>query len=347
VEKARETGMCGTDGGTGAGGEGPENLAYYCSCFFSPRGRWAERMGEKGHHYGEEYLNIRQGHLDNYVIPSFGNARPTEIKRREIDNWLLGLRRLDGGKMAGATKNKILYTLSIVFEELVDLEVVEKNPVRGIKPYNKTPVHPRGVIDRQALAKLFPGDHRELLEIWESVMWASMMLVFYDTGARPGEVRALTWADLNIKKRFIPIRKGVQAGSRDIIKTTKTNIVRIGFLTAHTVEELEIWRRVSAHSGERDFIFTIDGKHPISAVTVIRAFKRGLSRAGITGKPWTPYWLRHSFGTYHMEHLNQAELMNLMGHNTAATTRLYQHPDNDTLYHAAEHIKAKLDRFRE
>jgi integrase len=337
--------VCG-GGGSPEGAE-PENLASYCVFFFSPQGRWAERMYEKGHHYSEKYLSTRQGHLDNYIIPAFGNFNPGEIKRREIDNWILSLKRSDGRRLAGATKNKILYTMSIVFEELIDLEVMDKNPIRGIKPYDKTPIYPRGVIDREALAKLFPGDHQGLLRIWGSVMWASIMLVLYDTGSRPGEVRALTWADLDTQKRFIPIRKGVEAGSPNIIKSTKSGIVRIGFLTALTVEELEIWRRNSAHGAEGDFIFTLDGKRPLGAVTVIRAFKRGLIRAGITGKPWTPYWLRHSFGTYHMEHLNQAELMKLMGHNTAVTTRIYQHPDNETLYQAAEYIKLKLDRVRE
>jgi hypothetical protein len=48
-----------------------------------------------------------------------------------------------------------------------------------------------------------------------------------------------------------------------------------------------------------------------------------------------------------MEHLNQAELMKLMGHNTAVVTRIYQHPDNETLYQSAEAIKVKLDRARE
>jgi integrase len=324
-----------------------ENLAAYCASFFSAGGRWAERMSAKGHYYSRKYLTTRQGHLENYIIPAFGKLRPAEIKRRDIDNWILGLNRPDGRKLAGATKNKILYTMSIIFEDLMDLEVMEKNPIRGIKAYSKTPVFPRGVIDREALAKIFPADHEGLLAVWGSVMWAALMLILRDTGSRPGEVRALAWADLNAEKRFIPIRKGIEAGSSNTVKSTKSGIVRIGFITARTVAELEIWRGVSAHPGEEDFIFTLDGVNPLSAAAVIKAFKRGLGRAGITGKPWTPYWLRHSFGTYHMEHLNQAELMKLMGHNTAVTTRLYQHPDDETLYQAAEHIKRKLDRVRE
>jgi integrase len=339
--------MYGKGDSTGMEPKKSEHLAAYCASFFSAGGHWAGRMSAKGHHYSHKYLTIRRGHLENYIIPAFGGLRPADIKRRDIDNWILDLKRPDGRNLAGATKNKILYTMSIIFEELIDLEVMEKNPIRGIKAYNKTPVRPRGVIDREALAKIFPGDHEGLLAVWGSVMWASMMLLLRDTGSRPGEVRALVWADLNAEKRFIPIRKGIEAGSSNTVKTTKSGIVRIGFITARTVEELGIWRRISAHSGEEDFMFTLDGVNPLSPAAVIRAFKRGLGRAGITGKPWTPYWLRHSFGTYHMAHLNQAELMKLLGHNTAVTTRLYQHPDDETLYHAAEHIKLKLDQVRE
>jgi integrase len=342
-----ETNVYNKGGNTGTEPDESENLAAYCASFFSAGGRWAERMSAKGHYYSHKYLTTRQGYLKNYIIPAFGRLRPADIKRRDIDNWMLDLKRPDGRTLAGATKNKILYTMSVIFEELIDLEVTEKNPVRGIKAYNKTPVHSRGAIDREALAQMFPGDHQGLLAVWGSVMWASMMLILRDTGSRPGEVRALAWADLNTEKRFIPIRKGIEAGTSNTVKSTKSGIVRIGFITARTMEELEIWRRASAYPGEEDFIFTLNGVNPLSAAAVIRAFKRGLGRAGITGKPWTPYWLRHSFGTYHMEHLNQAELMRLMGHNTEVTTRLYQHPDNETLYQAAEHIKLKLDRVRE
>jgi integrase len=323
------------------------DLAYYCSNFFSVGGYWAEKMRMKGHAYPEKYLAGRQGHLDLYVIPSFGPRKPEDIKRRDIDQWLMYLKKPDGKPLAGSTKNKIMYTMSLIFEELRDLEVVEKNPIRGIRAFNEEPVKPRGAIDKVYMEKLFPDSRDGLVKVWNSIMWAAIMMVFRDTGSRPGEARALTWGDIDFSKRFIPFRKGVASGTSDRIKETKTGTVKAGFLTMQTVNTLEMWKRLSSHNQDGDFIFSINGKKPVSAVAVIRAFRRGLVNIGAADKPWTPYWLRHSFGTYQMENLSQEEIMKLMGHKAEAITRIYQHPDNEILYRSAEDIQKKLDQLRE
>jgi len=324
-----------------------KDLAFYCHEFFYPSGPWANRMRAKGHTFVDKYLITRQGHLDNYFIPAFGDADPRTIRRREIDNWLLALTKPSGGKLAGATKNKILYSIALVFEDLRDQEVVEMNPIDGIKPYSKAPVKPRGVIDRESLGKLYPASHGELVQVWGSTMWAAMMCLFNDTGSRPGELRALTWEDIDIQRRFVPIRKGVEAGTVDKIKGTKTGVVKAGFLTARTVQELQIWQAESRYNDKTDFVFTANGKTPVTSEGILKAFRRGLAEVGINNSDWTPYWLRHSFGTYQLENLSQDELMRLMGHNSTVTSRIYQHPDDETLYRAASGIQEKLDKARE
>ncbi|MDR2478423.1 MAG: tyrosine-type recombinase/integrase [Treponema sp.] len=304
-------------------------------------------MRMKGHEYPSKYLAGRQGHLDVYVIPSFGSCKPEELKRRDIDQWLLYLKKPDGKPLAGSTKNKIMYTMSLIFEELRDMEVLEKNPITGIRAFNKKPVRPRGVIDKIYMEKLFPESFDGLMQIWNSAMWAALMLVLKDTGSRPGEVRALTWGDIDFCKRFIPFRKGVASGTTDRIKETKTGTVKAGFLTMRTIDTLKMWKRQSLYTEETGFVFTIDGKRPVSAVAVIRAFRRGMDNINASDKSWTPYWLRHSFGTYQMQNLSQEEIMKLMGHKAEAITRIYQHPDNEILYRSAEDIKKKLDKSRE
>jgi integrase len=323
------------------------NLDYYCRDFFLAGGYWEEKMRIKGHKYPQKYLAGKQGHLNTYVVPAFGSYKPADIKRRDIDQWLMHLKRPDGEPLAGPTKNKIMYTMSLVFEELRDLEVMDQNPVKGIRAFNNEPVNPRGIIDKDFMVRLFPNSCNELIRVWSSEMWAAMMLVFRDTGSRPGEVRALTWADIDIGKRFVPFRKAIASGTTDNIKSTKTGTVKAGFLTLNTANSLNRWKGETAHRQDEDYIFSINGKKPVSAVAVIRAFRRGLENIDASDKPWTPYWLRHSFGTYQMENLNQEEIMKLMGHKTTVITRGYQHPDNDILYRSVERIKEKLDLLRE
>jgi integrase len=62
---------------------------------------------------------------------------------------------------------------------------------------------------------------------------------------------------------------------------------------------------------------------------------------------WTPYHLRHTFGTYQLETLEDEDLFRLMGHTNLATSRIYRHPDDLTLLRSALAIRDKLDASRE
>jgi hypothetical protein len=95
-------------------------------------GSAGKRQKAKGHAYGDLHLKNRQAYLDNYVIPEFGETDPREIKRVQIDDWLLDLQGKSGKKkLSGATRNKIIYSLQDVFECLVDLEIIQANPPDG------------------------------------------------------------------------------------------------------------------------------------------------------------------------------------------------------------------------
>jgi len=334
-------------------------IAEYCKGFYDLDGLWVRRQKEKGHHYIDLHLKNRQAYLDNYFSRTFGSRRLQEIDhpefRREFDNWLLTLTSYlnDKKRLSKATKNKIIYSVNDFIEEMIDLRKMSHNPLIGLKKYSKAPDNPRGVIDRNSLEKMFPPRHVDMVRIWGSTMWACFMLVLYDTGARPGEARALTWADIDIRKRFVPFRKGVEAGTSKKIKGTKTNTVKAGFLNPRTVQELDIWKLETKHNGENDYVFTAKGDKPVTNEAIGKVFKRGLKqleKENINWKSnplWTPYWLRHSFGTYQMEVLDEEEIAALMGNGVAVLKQHYQHPDNETLYKSTIGIKEKLDKARE
>jgi integrase len=333
-------------------------IANYCKGFYDVNSQWVRRQKEKGHSYGNLHLKNRQSYLGNYFSNTFGHLYPKDIDhaefRREFDNWLLDLRsyRDKDKKLSRATKNKIIYSVNDFIEELIDLKKMAVNPLTGLKKYNKEPENPRGVIDRDSLSKMFPQHHGALVRTWGASMWACLMLVLYDTGMRPGEVRALTWKDIDIRKRFVPIRKGIEAGTTDHVKGTKTNVVKAGFLNERTVQELDLLRVESRWQNNDDFVFTVNGESPVTNEAITKAFRRGLAQIKKenhdwkASSTWTPYWLRHSFGTYQMEVLEEEEIAALMGNGVAVLKRHYQHPDNETLYRSSEGIKKKLDKAR-
>lgn len=198
---------------------------------------------------------------------------------------------------------------------------------------------------------MYPAGHVALVKIWGSSMWAAMMLLFNDTGLRPGEVRALRWAEWFPEERFFPIRHDIEAGTCDTVKGLKTEEAGVtakpAFVSIRTGQELEIWRAESKHSEPNDFIFSEDGSHPLSNEGIVKAFRRGIKGLGIDAENWTPYWLRHSFGTYQLENLNDEELFALMGRTNIVTASIYRYPDDLTLLRSSLAIRDKLDKGRE
>ena len=331
-----------------AGPEKALTLEPFLEGFYSPSGAWATRMTAKGHSLGRKYLLTRQGHLDNYIKPLFGKADPRELTARHIDDVLLAARRSSGAPepLAPATKYKLLYSFALVLEDLREQGLIAANPLSGIKAYSKAPVAPRSAIPREALGKIFPPTHGGMVRTWGSSMWASAMLVLLDTGMRPGELRALRWRELRAD-RSIVVRHGIEAGTRDVVKGTKTGFVKPAFLSRRTAQELEIWRAESPHSGADDFVFTITGERPVTNEAIVQAFRRGIRAHGIDATNWTPYWLRHTFGTYSLDALEDSELLLLMGHTNVATNAIYRHPDDDQLVRRASGAQAKLEAARE
>lgn len=339
----------------------PLTLADLVRGMFDKGSPWRSRMELKGHKLIEKSYANREALLRLYILPLFGDEDPRKLTRRYVDETLVAahqegrLLAARGNQKTGepprplspATMNKILYTMNLALEDLVDRGILERNPIDGIKQYSKTAQRPRGALPREALEALFPAGHGNLVRIWGSSMWAAGMCLLLDTGMRPGELRALRWGQIDTDARFIPVRYGIESGTVDQIKETKTGIVRAAFVTYRTAQELRIWRAESRFNGADDFVFTQDGATPITGEGVISAFRRGVRAAGFDKPDWTPYWLRHSFGTYRMAELEDWELQMLMGHTNIVTNAIYRHPDDEIVRTRALSVQRKLDEARE
>jgi integrase len=310
-------------------------------------------MKAKGHSFGAAYLRVRQGHVDNYIVPLFGDIDPRELSGRYIDDAIIGAVRKGGKPLAPATKYKIVYTLNLILEDMREVGILEANPLAGVKPYSRTALKPRGVLPRDSLTKLFPSSHGALVRVWGDSMWAACMLVLLDAGLRPGELRALRWRELyketdgqgGISWVFV-IRHGIAAGTTAVVKGTKTDTVKAPGVSARTAQELAIWRAESRHAGDDDFIFTLDGRAPVTNGGVLKAFRRGLAAVGLDDESWTPYWLRHSFVTYSLSVLSEQEVADLAGHSVEID-RNYQHPDDEVALARSKMARDKLDKARE
>jgi integrase len=173
------------------------------------------------------------------------------------------------------------------------------------------------------------------------------MLVLLETGMRPGEARALRWREYYGEERAFVVRHGVESGTKDKIKGTKTDQVKAAAVSVRTSQELTIWRMETKFKANDDFIFTLDGARPVTNLEVLKAFRAGMETAGLDSAKWVPYTLRHTFITYSIPVLDDWELEMMAGHSTLRTSLKYRHPDDEIVLARSRLAREKLDKARE
>lgn len=317
--------------------------------FFDRDGAWDIDQVQMGWTRTDATLAIYQGFLKNNFLLCFGNLDIYLIDAPMIKAAVAGFVRINGQPYARATRNKMRYALSLMFTFWISTGALRaSNPVELVEKYNKAPQKPRSALPRDVLGKLCPLTHGAAVKLYGSAMYVCFFFLMNDTGARPGELRALRWGQIDFVNRFIAIRNAVEAGKSDKIKTTKTGKVRPAYFSERTAQELTIWREEAEHADDMDFVFLAPHRtKPVSQASTGKAFEKALKLLGYEGKDWTPYYIRHSFGTYKMEILQQTDIERLLGHASSITTEGYQHPDDETVRLSGADIQKVLEENRE
>ncbi|MEM9424954.1 MAG: hypothetical protein AAF975_09240, partial [Spirochaetota bacterium] len=197
---------------------GAITLRKFANGFFeSDSQHWLMRQQARNKVLGASYTINAEGHLQNYILPRFGDRAIKSLKIREIETFILEI----PGK-ADATKNKILNTFRIVLQEAYEQELIESNPARQVRPIierNKR----REIFSDEEIQKLFPSKTAAILSVWPDYSWYLYFRVMLAGGLRPGEVSALQWEDFLPQSGGLSITKSVENRTRRIkgLKTEK------------------------------------------------------------------------------------------------------------------------------
>ena len=137
------------------------------------------------------------------------------------------------------------------------------------------------------------------------------------TGIRLGELRALTWKDINFKKKTLTISKNMMnIGSKSKVSTTKTkSSERIIFLDDETIKELKSYRELDKFVSINNGIFTKNSRHYFNGMLtrIYRDFPKL--------KQIPPHGFRHTHATLLFESdLSAKEIQNRLGHKDITTT---------------------------
>ncbi|MBX3397475.1 MAG: site-specific integrase [Gemmataceae bacterium] len=206
-----------------------------------------------------------------------------------------------------------------------------------------------GILDRDPLHrhKVPPAGHRERIPTLaereaiyrHSTPWFQRFLdLLWATGARPGELRALTWECVHLDEGMAEVRE-YKAKKR----TKDAAAVRVIYLDRVTVERLRSWREERLCT-PKTLVLRNRYDDGWSRNAVVIAFRRACARAGIdqNGERLVPYSFRHGRATELTENgMTTRMLMEVLGHHQEKTTHRYQHPRKEAVLNKLNEMSAK------
>jgi len=151
-------------------------------------------------------LESRRGALARHILPKLGSKRLRELTPALLSSHIAELRGVVG--LSGVTVNNLRMHLSAVFTAAVKKKIITSNPLRDVDAL-RVETKKQAVLTPAQVKTFIAG----LVKV-ENIGVRGLLLTQLFTGARPGELRALTWADINFEKGLIDINKGVDGKGR-------------------------------------------------------------------------------------------------------------------------------------
>jgi integrase len=275
---------------------------------------------------GRDPKTVQARHIlaSRHVIPELGARKLPELSAEDVDRWL-------------AEKAKTLSTRTLLEVRSILRRSIARAQARDKVKRNVVLLcdTPSGQVGRPSKALTLEQAEALLTATEGSTMGAYIVLSLL-TGARTEELRALTWAHVNLDgdpgamppvPAHIMVWRSVRAGGDT--KTRKSR--RTLALPSRCVEALrgQQVRQAAARriAGDRwtdhDLVFASEVGTGLDAANVRRGFRRIAGAAGLPAKDWTPRELRHSFVSLLSDDgVPIEQISRLVGHSGTSVTEL-------------------------
>ncbi len=260
-----------------------------------------------------------------YIIPSLGEYDVCELTAVELQKFLFDLTELG---LSARTINFIVAMVKLSLKKSVSIGITDRQ-------YSDAIVGPRV---RAKRAASFSKDEQKKIEQYifqkQKPMLFGILLCLY-SGLRIGELLALTWEDVDLKKGTIAVTKSCHDSWEEnryvkIIDATKTqSSERVIPLPKRIVYYMKALRKLTNDK------FVVTGKSNYGAE--IRSYQRTfdilLKRLKIDHRGF--HALRHTFATRALEiGMDIKTLSEILGHQSPAVT--LQHYSHSFMEHKTE-----------
>lgn len=239
--------------------------------------------------------------VNHHLVPTFGSMPLSEISESMIRKFQSRLAR-EG--LSESRVNGVFTLLRSILKESVRKGDLARDPSEAVRRLQE----PKTRID-----PLSDDDLREALSAVDQ-HYRPFYVVQAFTGARPNELQALRWSDIDWAQETISISKGRVRGKEGLPKTKSgERVIPMTPPVREALAELKGRTLVSLN----DYVFTNKKGKPIDK-HLDRIWARALKKAGIRHR--ASYQLRHTFVTQCiMKGLPLPYIAKVIGHTTIDT----------------------------
>lgn len=265
-------------------------------------------------YFGDFYINK----INNYLIKNW---------RQEMENKALSLRYL----------NKLHGILVNIFDYAMKNYDLESNIARQFGPFQRK--KDDVIKDSEKLRYITYDEFKQFISVVNENLWRCFFYTIYLTGARKGELQALSWRDISFDKSEITINKtlSVKTHKEDYKITATKNYINRKIKMSKTLKE-ELLRYKKIVMQYKDFSedwFVFGNTRFLPQTSIDRAKHKYFELSGVKNEI-TIHEFRHSHVSLLVsEYIKRNKtidtakfflmLSNRMGHSIETMQRVYMH----------------------
>jgi integrase len=259
--------------------------------------------------------------IEREAVPFFGRMPLAAIEPRDIRRYIAGVK--SRGVSANTVRLAVAPVRALCATALED-GVIRVNPCAGIRLPGKVSDE-----DGRQVRALTAGESGGLLEQTPE-RWRLLVRLLLETGLRISEALALTWADVDLGRKRVQVRRRLYRGTLAAPKS------RYGRRDVPLSDDLAraLWARrgVVQAAQDADPVFASSTGGTVNAANLAnRVLKPAARTAGVGWASW--HTLRHTCATELFRRgLNAKQIQLWMGHHSPAfTLSTYVHLIDDDL----------------
>jgi integrase len=256
-------------------------------------------------------IREKQSHLELHLVPFFGAKRLDAINKALLERFVAAMYRKTKGKTASKTLSpkrvkNVLATLRRALVSAVEWDILEKVPKF---PRIKAPEHAVDFFTRE--------ESTLVINAARNAEERALLMFAFHTGARAGEQIAFEWGELDLRNRFVCLRRSSTDGT--VRETTKSGKPRKVPLTASLEAALRDIRHVRG-----PLVFCQKDGSPMTLWMLHERLWSACRRAGLRRIRW--HDCRHSFASQLvMANTPLRQVQEWLGHSTITMTMRYAH----------------------